>query len=265
MSTFNQHEFRFGFSREGLTYSVQAIIMVNVLVFVLQLLLDVPFGNAVFFDAPGGELFLEVFGYSTTRVLQGWIWTPATYMFVHAGLQHLFFNMLLLFFFGPDVERLLGTRQFLRFYFLCGIVGVLVNMLTLALGGPAVAVIGASGAIMGVVVAFAVVDPDRQIFLFPLPFPITARAMVIIFIVLDLLSVASGGRGTSVATHLGGMAVGFLYMRYRPLLLQWTLRHRRRPKSPRNSRDPEGPSKEKQESLAKAVDNIFKFQGKDRK
>ena len=105
------------------------------------------------------------------------------------------------------------------------------------------------------VVAFAIVDPDRQLFLFPLPFPITARAMVIIFIVLDLLSVAGGAGGTSVATHLGGMAVSFLYMKYRPTLLQWTLRRHRRG----------GPSKKDKESLGKAVDNIFKFQGKDRK
>ena len=198
---------------------------------------------------------MDVFGYSTTRVLQGWLWSPITYMFIHGGLQHLFFNMLLLFFFGPDVERLLGTRQFVRFYFMCGVLGVLVNLITFALGGPAISVIGASGAIMGVVVAFAIVDPDRQLFLFPLPFPITARAMVIIFIVLDLLSVAGGAGGTSVATHLGGMAVSFLYMKYRPTLLQWTLRRQRRG----------GPSKKDKESLGKAVDNIFKFQGKDRK
>ena len=257
MSSFSRNEFRFGFSQAQITYGVQVLILVNVCLFALQLLLDIPLGNRLTFDPPGGSVFLEWFSFSPDRFVAGWVWTPFTYLFVHGGLQHLFFNMLLLFFFGPEVERLLGTRQFLRFYFLCGAAGVMLNLLSAYLFGVHISVIGASGAIMGVVVAFVAVDPDRQVFLFPLPFPITARAMVIIFIVIDLLTVAGGGRGTSVATHLGGMGVAFLYMKYRPSLMQWSLR--------RGHRGRRRPSKKDHETLGKAVDNIFKFQGKGRK
>lgn len=254
MSAFSQQGFRFGFSDSRITYAVHMLILANAGFFALQLLVDIPLGNALTFDPPGGDVFVNLFSYSSGRLLNGWVWGPVTYMFVHGGLQHMFFNMLLLFFFGPEVERLLGTRQFLRFYFLCGAVGVLLNLVSSFLFQTDYSVVGASGAVMGVLVAFAIVDPDRQVFLIPFPFPITARAMVIIFIVIDLLTVAGGGRGTSVATHIGGMGVAFLYMRYRPTLMQWSLRRRRRP-----------PSKRDREELGKAIDNIFDFQDKERR
>lgn len=254
MGTFSQQGFRFGFSDSRITYAVHMLILANAGIFALQLLADIPLGNALTFDPPGGEVFLDIFSYSSGRLLNGWVWGPVTYMFVHGGLQHLFFNMLLLFFLGPEVERLLGTRQFLRFYFLCGAVGVLLNLLSSFLFGTDHPVVGASGAIMGVVVAFAIVEPDRQMFLIPFPFPITARAMVIFLIVINLLAAVGGGTGTSVATHLGGMGVGYLYMKYRPTLMQWNLRRRRRP-----------PSKRDREELGKAIDNIFDFQDKERR
>lgn len=254
MNTFSQPEYRFGFGDAHVTYTVHVLILANACIFALQLLLDIPLGNLATFDPPGGRTFIEIFSYSTGHFLSGWVWGPVTYMFIHGGLQHVFFNMLLLFFFGPEVERLLGTRQFLRFYFLCGAVGVLLNVVSSFLFGTDYAVVGASGAIMGVVVAFAIVDPDRQVFLIPFPFPITARAMVIIFIVIDLFTVAGGGRGTSVATHLGGMGVAFVYMKYRPMMMQWSLRRRRRP-----------PSKRDKEKLGKAIDNIFDFQDKEKR
>ncbi len=254
MNSFSRNEFQFGFSRAGITYSVQVLILTNTCLFALQLLLDIPLGNHMTFHPPGGTVFIELFSFSPDRFVAGLVWTPFTYMFIHGGLQHLFFNMLLLFFFGPEVERLLGTRQFLRFYFLCGAVGVMLNLFSAYLLGTHVSVVGASGAIMGVVVAFAIVDPDRKVFLFPLPFPITARAMLIFFIVIDLITVAGGGRGTSVATHLGGMGIAFVYMKYRPTLMHWNLRRRRRK-----------PSKKDQKNLGEAIDNIFDFRGKERK
>ena len=255
MSWSDQQEYSFGLSRQGITYSVQVLILANVMAFVVQLLLDIPFGS-VYALEPGGETLLTWTGYSTGRFLAGWVWLPLTYMFIHAGLSHLFFNMLFLYFFGPNIERLLGTRQFIRFYLFCGVVGVLANLVVFyTLGGRDVSVIGASGAIMGVLIAFAMVEPDRQVFLIPFPFPITVRAMVIIIIALNLLTAAGGGSGTSVATHLGGMAAGYIYMKYRPGLLRWSLRRRRR----------RGPSNADKESLGEAVDNIFKFQGRKKK
>ena len=254
MGTFSQQGSRFGFSDSRVTYAVHMLILANAGIFALQLILDVPLGNFATYDPPGGDAFLDIFSFSSGKFLSGWVWGPVTYMFVHGGLQHLFFNMLMLFFLGPEVERILGTRQFLRFYLLCGALGVMLNVLSSVLFQTDHLVVGASGAIMGVVVAFAMVDPDRKMFLIPFPFPITARAMVIFLIVMNLLTAAGGGSGTSVATHLGGMGVGYLYMKYRPIFAKWALSRRRRP-----------PSKKDREELGKAIDNIFDFQDKERR
>lgn len=108
---------------------------------------------------------------------------------------------------------------------------------------------------MGIIVAFAMVDPDRQLFLFPIPFPITARALVFIFLAINLLSAAGGSTGTSVATHLGGMAVGYLYMKYRPRLAGWKLKRRKKRAVP----------KRKQDKMGEAIDNIFDFDDRKKK
>ncbi len=251
-----------GFGGGGVTYYVQLLIFVNIAVFVCQLLLEIPFGYSLM--PPGGPITLDWLAYSTGRLFQGWVWVPFTYMFLHGGLSHLFFNLLQLFFFGPDVERTLGTRQFLRFFLICGVAGALANLVPWAVWGTNVPVLGASGAVLGVLVAFAVVDPDREIFLLPLPFPITARGVVIIFVILNLVNGLSGGSGTAVATHFGGMIAGFGYMKLRPILLQrtWQRRGDKVRKSKTKSKDGADGDESK---LADAIDNIFKFQGKDRR
>lgn len=252
-------DYTMGFGGGGVTYYVQLLIFANTAVFVVQLLLEIPFGYALM--PPGGRTVLEALAYSNDRLLRGWIWLPFTYMFLHGGLYHLFLNMLQLYFFGPDVERALGTRQFLRFYLFCGVAGALAN---LAVWGSSVPVLGASGAVLGVLVAFAVIDPDREIFLLPLPFPITARGIVIVLVVINLLNALGGGSGIAVATHFGGMIAGFGYMKLRPVLLQhtWQRRGRNVRKSKTKSAKPEDADESK---LAQAIDNIFKFQGKDRR
>ena len=258
MSWSQKQEYSFGFSQAGITFSVRLLILANTCVFALQLLLDIPFGDVFTAGAPGGDFFLEWTSYSTMRLLSGCVWMPITYMFLHAGLWHLFINMVMLFFFGPEVERVLGSRQFLRFYLFCGVVGVLTNLISFfALAGQDIPIVGASGAILGVLVAFAMIEPDRHVFLIPFPFPITVRALVIIIIAINLLGAAGGGTGVSVATHLGGMAAGFLYMKYRPLLMHWSLRRRQAPSR--------GASKKDRDKMGKAVDNIFKFQGRKKK
>jgi membrane associated rhomboid family serine protease len=190
--------------------------------------------------------------------LGGRVWTPITYMFLHGGLMHLFGNMLMLYFFGPEIERVLGSRQFLRFYLLCGGVGVMANFVPYFLiqGGGNVMVAGASGATLGVLVAFAMVEPDRRVFLFPIPIPVTSKILVFFIIAMNMISAANGGSGVSIATHLGGMAVGYAYMKWRPAFLraQWHRRGRKIQKAEQAD----------EEKMAEAIDNIFDFKNRNR-
>ena len=137
-------------------------------------------------------------------------WTIITYMFLHAGMMHLVFNMMGLFFFGPRVEERLGSRRFVNLYFLSGISGALVSFVT----SPGAAVLGASAAVFGVMLAFAWFWPDMPIHIWGI-IPIPARMLVIITTVLSLWS-GLGGVRSNVAhfAHLGGYAGAFLYLKW---------------------------------------------------
>ncbi len=135
------------------------------------------------------------------------LWQPVTYMFLHGGVLHLLFNSLILWMMGGEVERFWGKREFLRYYLICG------------LGAAALAfvfaydalVIGASGAVFGVMVAFALLFPNRIIYLwFVLPVP--AKILVPILFALELL-VMGGRDGVAHFAHVGGAVTGFLYLR----------------------------------------------------
>jgi rhomboid family protein len=137
-------------------------------------------------------------------------WTIITYMFLHGGVMHLAFNMLGLFFFGPRVEERLGSRSFLNLYLISGITGALLSLIT----APNAAVLGASGAVFGVMLAFAWFWPTAPIHLWGV-LPIQARTLVIITTVLSLWS-GLGGVRSNVAhfAHLGGYAGAFLYLKW---------------------------------------------------
>ena len=147
-----------------------------------------------------------------------WIWQPVTYMFLHGGLFHLLFNMLALWMFGVDLERLWGTRFFARFYFVAGVGAALTTLLVslLPFGFSealyASVTVGASGAIYGLLVAFAMMYPHRPIYLYML-FPIPARVFVLIIGAISFLSSVTQTRGgVAHATHLGGIVAGYLYL-----------------------------------------------------
>jgi membrane associated rhomboid family serine protease len=258
MSTYTYFEDNRFTSSDRITWAVQRLIVANTLLFVIQLLLDIPFGDPMLgagrFSPPGGFV-VGWLAFQPSAFAAGALWKPFTYLFLHGGLLHLFLNMLWLYFFGPDIERTLGTRQFLRFYVLCGVLGVLATFVPLLLGGQDVSVTGASGAIMGVMIAYAMVNPDRQFFLFPLPIPINARALVIIVIALNILTALQGGT-TSVATHFGGMIAGYAYMKLMPLFRTWKRNQRRFTRKP-------GP--DTVDGVGRAVDNIFQFEDKKRR
>ncbi len=152
-------------------------------------------------------------------------WTFVTYMFVHAGLLHLLGNMLMLFVFGPPVEHRLGGRAFILYYLYCGIGAA---VLSLALAGilPTGAIVGASGAVLGVGVAFALLWPDAELLVFPIPMPVKARTFVLILVGLDVLfSYITPNDGVAHLAHVGGAAFGYLFFRVQAL-------SRRRPHPP---------------------------------
>ena len=135
-------------------------------------------------------------------------WTLVTYMFVHAGFLHVFFNMLVLFFFGPVLEERWGSREFLKFYLLCGLGAAVLSMLF-----PQSSIVGASGAVYGLMVAFAMYWPDSPIHLYGI-FPIKAKWLVGGLVALSVFFALSGGRsGIADLAHLGGALTAFLYLK----------------------------------------------------
>ncbi|MGH7702198.1 MAG: rhomboid family intramembrane serine protease [Gemmatimonadales bacterium] len=137
-------------------------------------------------------------------------WTPITYMFLHAGFGHIFFNMLALFFFGSRVESRLGSRGFLQLYFISGLTGALLSVLL----NPNAFVVGASGAVFGVQLAYARFWPRDTILIYGV-IPVEARWLVVLMTGLSLF----GGfglvePGIAHFAHLGGYLGGFLYLRW---------------------------------------------------
>jgi membrane associated rhomboid family serine protease len=146
------------------------------------------------------------------------VWQLFTYMFLHDpfGFGHILFNMLTLWMFGADLERTWGTRQFLRFYFLCGIgAGLCVVAANAAVGTMERATIGASGAIYGLLLAFGLLFPDTVV-LFSFLFPMKAKYFVMILGAIAFLSsLSSGNSNVSNVAHLGGMIFGYIYLKSR--------------------------------------------------
>lgn len=132
-------------------------------------------------------------------------WTLVTHMFLHANLTHLFFNMLVLFFFGPYLERLIGKTNFLVVYFSSGIIAAIGYFLTVS--DPAIAVVGASGAILGVFATIAVLEPNMQIYVYFIPMKI--KYALVLFAFLDFLMMGSGDTIAHTA-HLSGILIGLI-------------------------------------------------------
>jgi membrane associated rhomboid family serine protease len=178
-----------------------------------------------------GGWFLQMFGFSPATALAR-PWTFLTYMFVHDGFLHIAFNMLMLFFFGPAVEEHMGSRSFVWYYLVCGFGGAALSF-PLAGFGQMTLVVGASAAVLGVGLAFALTWPDAPILIFPLPVPIKAKWLVLGLATLDLVPalfphVLGGTDHIAHFAHLGGLLFGFLYLRGEALL--------RRPATPARPR-----------------------------
>lgn len=167
----------------------------------------------VYYLAPGLYLRLAMV---PALVSRGWVWQFVTYLFVHGGISHLFFNMLGLFFFGPYVERELGSSEFLLFYLVTGaLAGVFSYFAYSVFGASGVPLVGASGAIYAVLLAFAVYNPHAVIYVYGL-LPVRAPWLVLGYSVMELGSHFLNFRGgVAHLTHLAGFGFAALYCRVR--------------------------------------------------
>ncbi len=150
---------------------------------------------------------VEAFGLIPRQVI-GRPWTPITYMFLHGGFAHILFNMLMLFFFGPRLEERLGSRTFITFYLCSGVGGALLSFFT-----RDALVIGASGAIFGVVLGFARYWPRERIYIWGI-LPIQARTLAFFMIGSSLLAGVMGAQdGIAHFAHLGGLVAGWVFLK----------------------------------------------------
>jgi len=198
----------YAFGPGPLTPAVRAIIFTNVGVFLLTLLLP--------------DLVIGWLGLSPASLIErGRVWQVATYLFVHEprSIFHILFNMLAVWMFGVELERRWGTEAFVRYYFVTGIGAGLTVVLAGLLPFDSMAMtyygstIGASGAVYGLLLAWALIFPNRPI-LFMLIFPIPARVFAIIIGAIALLSATSTrGSGVSHVAHLGGLVIGWIYLK----------------------------------------------------
>ena len=197
--------FAYSFGPGPLTPAIKALIALNVAVFLVSLVMP--------------AITLQL-GLRPADVLERFaVWQPLTYMFLHGGIFHILFNMLALWMFGVELERMWGTRYFLKFYFVAG-VGAAVT--TLALSFLPVSfgnelyyslTIGASGAVYGILLGYARYFPDRPIYLY-FVFPIPAKYFVMIIGAISLLSsMGASGGGIAHTTHLGGLVAAYLYIK----------------------------------------------------
>jgi membrane associated rhomboid family serine protease len=159
-----------------------------------------------------GRPYIYLFGLVPESVLSRlYIWQLVTYLFLHGGFFHLFFNMFALWMFGSDLEWNWGSRFFLKFYFLAGVGAGLFTVLLSKM--PTVPTIGASGAVFAILMAFALTFPNRLIYLYFL-FPIKAKYFMLIFFVIEFWASAVHVQdGIGHVTHLGGMLIAYFYLR----------------------------------------------------
>lgn len=182
-----------------MTPAVKNLILATVAVFLLQVLAPRLVSVYYFGLVPAlviGKLF---------------VWQLVTYMFLHGSFGHIFFNMFALWMFGVELERTWGTREFVKFYFLTGVAAGISNVLWN--WGDMIPTIGASGAVYGILAAYALFFPDRYVYLYFL-FPIKMKYLALILGAFEFLSAYSQD-GIAHVAHLGGMVVGFFYLRYK--------------------------------------------------
>lgn len=170
------------------------LIIINAIVFVAQLVFD---------STLGLTNILALYPYNSGLFKP---YQLVTHMFAHGGFLHILFNMYALWIFGSVLERIWGPKRFLIFYLVCGLAAGLTQMFFVT-NAPA---IGASGAIMGLLAAFAYTFPNTEFFIIPFPFPIKAKYMAAIFAAFDIFGGFAGTDNVAHFAHLGGLVMGLI-------------------------------------------------------
>jgi membrane associated rhomboid family serine protease len=209
--------FAYSFGPGPMTPIIKMLVIANVVAFVATWFMPSLIG---------------MFGLEAREVFGGLqVWRVVTYMFLHGGIFHILFNMLALWMFGVELERMWGSQYFLKYYFVCG-VGAAVTTLVLSLFPGATfdnlyyaLTVGASGAVYGILLAFALYFPYRPILLMFI-FPVPAKYAVMIMGGIALLSSTSAGGGVAHVTHLGGLVAGYLFLKGRRMHLISEMQYR---------------------------------------
>ena len=199
--------FRRGFSRPTFTIpsGVKLLVIINIVVFILTEL------------SGQRNILFSSFGLVPNQVWTNFkVWQLFTYLFVHGGFLHIFFNMFVLWMFGKDLEIQWGKNKFLLFYFTCGIGAGLMTVLFSI--NSIVPIVGASGAIYGLLVAYGFTYPNRMVYLYGL-FPLKVKYMVLgLGVIAFFASLSANQSNVSHITHLSGMIIGVLYIYF---ILNW--------------------------------------------
>lgn len=204
---FGNQSYRFG-PGGALPPAIKNIILANVVI-ALMFFINGSLANSI----------IDIFGLKAYDVVFGLrIWQPVTYMFLHdpSSIWHIVFNMVFLWMFGAELEREWGTREFLKYYFITGIGAGIINvLLTLFLTpGLNIPTIGASGAVYGIMLAYALRYPDREILIYFL-FPVKIKYFMGFLVLVSFFSTFSPySSGVAHAAHLGGILVGYAYLKY---------------------------------------------------
>jgi membrane associated rhomboid family serine protease len=207
----------YAFGPGPVTPAVKALLIANIAAFVV----------AFFWPAAQIPFMLQ----PQAVFERGQVWQILTYMFLHGSLGHVFFNMLLLWMIGVELERMWGTRYFTKYYFTCGIgagaTQLLLGFLPGAIGSQfyVTATIGASGAVYGLLLAYALYYPTRPFLVF-FVFPVPARVFVMILGGISLLMALGGGGGIAHTAHLGGLATGYFYLKGKRINLLSEIQYR---------------------------------------
>ncbi len=196
---FRQPPLRFINPEMTWTEVVKFLILTNVTIFAAQMILGMD------------QFFIEHFSLIPKEFFQGHVWTLVSYMFLHGSFSHILFNMLALWMFGSMLERVWGSKEFLKYYLITGLGGglcyALFNM------DSYVPTVGASGAIYGLLLAYAVLFPDNIIYIW-FVIPVKAKYFAIIFGVIEFLASFNVGSGVAHLAHLGGMVMGYAYLKW---------------------------------------------------
>jgi len=206
---------RFGPNKMGV--GVRQLLIANVVVFMLSQIM-------------GMDILAGWFGLNPHDVIFGFrIWQPFTYLFLHGGFWHIAMNMLMLWMFGSELETIWGRKEFLRFYVVTGAGAGVFSLVPYFIGvlsgyrGTIPSIIGASGAIYAILLAYAFSYPDRKVLLYMLV-PIKVKYLMLIMGFITFVSVGNSD-GISHITHLGGLVVGWFYLKrnghYRGLNIPW--------------------------------------------